>query len=81
MAARQHELVAVGMLGTPIVVAQAAEIGTRQMHRDVVRRVGQRSAEMPGLRIVAEQDQGHAGHEADVFQSLAIVGQAQRFNR
>ena len=80
VAARQHELVAVGMFGTAIVVAQAAEIGTGQMHGDVVGRVGQRSAEMPGLGVVAEQDQGHAGHEADVFQTLAIVGQVQRFN-
>ena len=80
VAAGQHELVAVGMLGTAIVVAQAAEVGTGEMHGDVVGRVGQGSAEMPGLRVVAEQDQGHAGHEADVFQTLAVVGQGQRFN-
>ncbi len=80
VAARQHELVAVGMLGTAIVVAQSAEVGTGQMHGDVVGRVGQRSAEMAGLSVVAEQDQRHAGHEADVFQTLAVVGQVQRFN-
>ncbi len=40
VAARQHEFIAVGMLGTPIVVTQAAEIRTRQVYRDVVGRVG-----------------------------------------
>ena len=63
------------MLGPAIVVAQAAEFGTGKMHRDVVGRVGQRSAEMAGLGVVAEQHQRHAGHEADVFQTLAVVGQ------
>ena len=80
MAAGEHELVAIGVLGTAIVVAQAAEVGPGQVHGDVVGRVGERPAEMAGLGIVAEQDQRHAGHEADVFQAFAVVGEAQRLN-
>jgi hypothetical protein len=29
---------------------------------------------MASLSVVAEQDEGHAGHEPDVFQTLAVVG-------
>ena len=74
MAAGQHELVAVGMLGPPVVEAQAAQLRPGQVHRHVVRRVGERPAEVPGLRVVAQQHQGHARHEADVFQPFEIGG-------
>ena len=81
MAAGEHELVAVRMLGPPVVEPQAAELRPGQMRRDVVRRVRQRSAEVPGLRVVAQQHQRHAGHEADVFQALPVVGRVQPFER
>ena len=81
MAASEHELVAIGMLGPAIVVAQATELGTGEMHRYVIGRVGQRTAEMPGLGIIAQQHERHAGHEADVLETLAIVVQAERLNR
>ena len=68
----------IGMLGTAIVVAQAAELRPHQMDRHVVGRVGQRSAEVPGLRIVAQQHQGHAGHEPDVFQALLVLARQTR---
>ena len=75
--AGQHELVAEGMLGTAVIVAQAAEFRPGEMGRDVVRRVGERSAEMAGLGIVPQQDQRHAGHEPDVFQTFAVVGRGK----
>ena len=78
---RQHELVAVRMLGAPVVVAEPAELGPGQVRRDVERRVGQRAAEMPGLGIVAEQGEGHAGHVADVFQAAPVVGRPWRHLR
>jgi hypothetical protein len=43
------------------------------MRGDVERRIRQRAAEMPGLRVVAEQREGHTGHVADVFQSLPLI--------
>ncbi len=72
MAGGEHELVAVGVLRAAIVVAKAAEIGAGQMHGDVVGRVGERAAEVPGLGVVAQEHQGHARHAPDVFQVLAI---------
>ena len=78
---RQHELVAVRMLGAPVVVAEPAQLGPGQVRRDVERRVGQRAAEMPGLGIVAEQGESHAGHVADVFQAAPVVGKPWRHVR
>jgi hypothetical protein len=72
--AGQHELVAVGMLGTPVVEPQSAPLRPGQVRRHVVGRVGERPTEVPGLRVVTEQHQGHAGHEADVFQPFEIGG-------
>ena len=69
----QHELVAIRMLGTSIVVVQPAAVATGEMRDDVERRVGQGPAEMSGLRVVAEQHQRHAGHEADVLELLQIA--------
>ena len=80
MAAGEHELVAEGMLGAAIVVAQAAEFGPGEMGGHVKGRIGQRSAEMTGLRIVAEQHQGHAGHVPDVFQAFAVKRRGQGFD-
>ena len=73
MAGGEHELIAVGVFRTPVVVAEAAEFRTHQVRGHIVRRVGQRTTKMAGLRVIAEQDQGHARHIADVFQALAVV--------
>src|SRR5215469_14929856 len=78
MAAGQHELVAVRMFGSSIVVAETAQFGAHEVRRHIERRVRQRPAEVPGLRVVAEQREGHAGHEADVFQSLPLVRSIHR---
>ena len=80
VAAGQHELVAEGMLGTAVVVAHAAQFRPGQVRRDVEGRVGQRPAEVPGLRIIPEQHQGHAGHVPDVFQAFPVERRVQRFN-
>ena len=61
-----------GMLGSPVVEAQAAQLGPGQVHGHVVWRVGERSAEVSGLRVVAEQHERHARHEADVFETLPV---------
>ncbi len=45
----EHELVAVGMFRTPVVVPQAAELRPGEVHRDVVGRIGKRPAEVAGL--------------------------------
>ena len=74
MAGGEHELVAVGMLRPAVVVAQAAELRPGQVHRDVVRRIGERPAEVAGLRVIPEQGQGHARHEPDVLEPLFIFG-------
>ena len=73
----EHELVAIGMLRAPVVVAKAAEPGPGQVHRDVVGRVGERTAEVAGLRVIPEQGQGHARHEPDVLEPLFIFGVQQ----
>ncbi len=72
VASGQHELVAVRMLRAAIVVVQSALRLSRQMRGDVERRVGERSAKMARLRVVAEQHQRHARHEADVFHMLQV---------
>ena len=76
----QHELVAVGMFRTAVIVAQPAQIRPRQVHRDVIRRISQRPAKVPRLGIVAEHGQGHAGHVPDIFQILQIL-RRQQFRR
>ena len=76
-----HESVAVGMLGTPVIVAQPAEVRPGEVQRDIVRRVRQRSAEMAGLGIIAQHDQRHAGHVSDIFDVLEILGGQRRFRR
>ena len=81
VAAGEHELVAEGMLGAAIVVAQATELGSGEVRGDVEGRVGEGSAEVPGLRVVAEQHQGHAGHVPDVFETFPAERHVQRFNR
>ena len=43
------------------------------MRGHVERRVGERPAEMPGLRVVAEQHERHAGHVADVFHVRLVL--------
>ena len=72
VAGRQHELVGVRVLLPPVVEAQAARGRSRQMRGHVERRVGERSAEVSGLRVVTEQHQRHAGHVPDVFESLTL---------
>ena len=72
VAGRQHELVGVGVLRSPVVEAQAARGRTRQMGGHVEGRVRGRPAEVPGLRVVPEQRQRHAGHVPDVFESLPL---------
>ena len=81
MPAGEHELVAVGMLRPAIVEPQSAERRARQVRGHVVRRIGQRPAEVPGLRVVAEQDQCHRCQEADILQALPVVGRRQPFER
>jgi hypothetical protein len=73
VACRQHELVTVRMLGAPVVVPEPTQLGPGEVARHVERRIGERTAEMPGLGIVAEQGESHAGHVANVFQPLALV--------
>ncbi len=77
VARRQHELVAVRMLGVPVIVPEAAQLGPDQVRGDVERRVGEGAAEVPGLGVVAQQGQGHAGHEADVFEPAPLVGKSR----
>ena len=73
VAAGQEQLVAERVFRPPVVVAQAAVLGARQMQADVVGRVRQGAAEVPGLLVVAEQRQGHRGQKAHVLEALAIV--------
>ena len=77
--AGEHELVAIGMLGTAIIVAQPAQFRPGEVYRDVVRGIRQGSAEMPRLGIVPQQHQRHAGHEPDVFHAFAVVGRREPF--
>ena len=77
MAGGKHELVAVRMLRAPVIVAKAAKLRSGQVHRDVVRRIGERPAEVAGLRVIPEQGQGHARHEPDVLEPLFIFGVQQ----
>jgi hypothetical protein len=81
VAAGEHELVAEGMLRTAIVVAEAAEFGSGEMRGDIEGRVGEGSAEVAGLGVVAEEHEGHAGHVPDVFETFAAKRHVQRFNR
>ena len=69
----EHELVAVRVFGPAVIVAKASALMTGKVGDDVERRIGQRPAEMTGLRVVAEPHESHAGQEADVFHSLPVV--------
>ena len=71
--AGEQEAVRERVLGPAVVVAQPTGVGARQVERDVVRGIGQRAAEVPGLRVVAEQGQGHGGEKADLFEPLRVV--------
>ena len=67
------KLVAERMFGASVVVAQATVGGAGQVQGDVVGRVSERAAEVAGLLVVAEQRERHGGHEANIFQTLAVV--------
>ncbi len=71
--AGEHELVAIGMLGTAIIVTQPAQFRPGEVYRHVVRRVRERTAKVPRLGIVPQQHQGHAGHEPDILHTFAVV--------
>ena len=75
--AGEHELVAERVLGAAVIVPQTAQVRPGKVQRDVVRRVGQRPAKMPRLGVVAHHHQGHAGHETDVIETLAVIGRGQ----
>ena len=60
------------MLWPTVIVTQPAIFRTGQMRRNVVRGVCERSAEMPGLRVISEQDQGHAGHVSNVVEQRIV---------
>src|SRR4029453_5788570 len=63
------------MVGAPVVIPESAQLGPGEVRGHVERRIGEGAAEMSGLSIVAEQRESHAGHVANVFQPLALVGQ------
>ena len=71
--ARQHEAVAIRMLRPSVVVSQRPVLRAAQVQRHVVRRIGQRPAEVPRLGVIAQQHQGHGGYEPNVFQSVPVV--------
>ena len=81
MPGSHQEFIGVWMLGPAVIVAQAAQIRSRQVHRHVVRRVGQRPAEVAGLRVVAQQHQRHAGQKAGIFHAGQIARRHQRLPR
>jgi hypothetical protein len=72
MAGGEQELVTVGMLRAPVVEVQAAALATGEVGDDVEWRVRERAAKMTGLRVIAQQHQGHARHEPDVFQPVDV---------
>jgi hypothetical protein len=72
VARRQHELVGVRMLRPAVIVTESAVFRTGQMRRNIVRCVGERSAEMPGLRVISQQHQGHAGHVSNVVEQRIV---------
>ena len=73
VARREHELVAVGMLGATVVEPESTSLWPGQMRDHVERRIGQRSAKMPGLGIVAEPHERHARQEAHVFHAFPVA--------
>ena len=70
----QQEAVGIGMLGAPVVVAQAAGLGAGQVQGDVVGGVGEGAPEVAGLGVVSQQSERHGGHEADLLEALRVVG-------
>ena len=54
VAAGEHEPVGVWMLGSAVVISETAEVGPDEVRRYGVGRVGERSAEVSGLGVVAE---------------------------
>jgi len=72
----------IGLLSTPYhgYLKNLTLAVTGQMDRHIVRRVSKRATEVSGLRVIAQQRQGHAGHEPDVLQTFAVVGHGQGFN-
>ncbi len=76
MAGREHEFIAVRVFRPAVIVTESAVFRPDQMGRNVIRCVGQRSAEMPGLRVISQQHQGHAGHVSNVVEQRIV---RQRF--
>ena len=60
------------MLRPAVIETESAVFRTDQMRRNIVRCVGERSAEMPGLRVISEQHQGHAGHVSNVVEQRIV---------
>jgi hypothetical protein len=81
MTGREHELVAVGMLGAAVVVTEAAQFGAGKMRDHIERRIGQRPAKVAGLRVVAKPHERHTRHEAHVFHALTVALQRRSGDR
>ena len=60
------------MLRPAVIVTKSTVFRTDQMRRNIVRCVGERSAEMPGLRVISQQDQSHAGHISNVVEQRIV---------
>ena len=80
MAGGQHESIGVRMLGTAVVEAKPAGGRSRQMSRDIEWCVGHRTTKVSGLRVIAEQRQRHARHEADIGQLFPLFGRFRTCN-
>jgi hypothetical protein len=60
------------MLRAAVIETESAVFRTDQMRRNIVRCVGERSTEMPGLRVISQQHQGHAGHVSNVVEQRIV---------
>ncbi len=72
VACGHHEFVGVRMLRPAVIVTESAVFRTEQVRRHIVRCVCERSAEMPGLGVISEQHQGHAGHVSNVVEQRIV---------
>ncbi len=60
------------MLRPAVIETESAVFRTDQMRRNIVRCVCERSAEMPGLRVISEQHQGHADHVSNIVEQRIV---------
>ena len=69
----KHELICERVFRSTVVERHSTVFRSSEVRRNYVRCISRAAAEVTCLVIVAHQDKGHIGQEANVFQTLLVV--------